>query len=148
MYKKCSSIELKGAGGDARSFNIAAGGPCVSSDACHIAKISLWESELQSLEKKIFCDKRDCGQTTTILLAKCVPEVGIFKKKISCRNRSLASSLNLPGQHNIPLLPATPGSIGHTILNRSRRRRCLATILASRSSRETRRGQRERSQCH
>jgi predicted ArsR family transcriptional regulator len=30
---------------------------------------SLWESELQSLEKKIACDKRDSGQNTTILLA-------------------------------------------------------------------------------
>jgi len=42
---------------------------------------SLWESELQSLEKKIVCDKRDFEQTTTLLLAQCVPEVGMFKEK-------------------------------------------------------------------
>src|ERR1035441_3536761 len=102
---------------------------------------SLWESELQSLEKKTLCDKRAFRETTTVLLARCVPEVGMFKKKISCRNRSLASSLNLPGQRNIPFLRAAPRSIDRTTLNRFRRRRCPATSLASQSSRETRRGQ-------
>jgi hypothetical protein len=94
MYKKCSTIELQGAGGDARNLNIAAEGPCASSAACHIAKKHLWESELQPLEKKILCDKRDCGETTTVLLAPCVPEVGMFKEKISCQSRCLASALN------------------------------------------------------
>ena len=46
---------------------------------------TLWETDLQSLEKKIVCDKRDFGETTTVLLAPCVPEVGIFMRKISCR---------------------------------------------------------------
>jgi hypothetical protein len=54
----------------------------------------LWETALQPLEKKIACDKRICGVHTTFPLAKCVPEVGIVKEKISCQSRSLASSLN------------------------------------------------------
>jgi hypothetical protein len=91
----------------------------------------LWESDLQSLEKKIVCDKRDFGETTTLLLATCVPEVGMFKKKISCQNLFLASALNLPGQHNILRHCATPRSIDHTTLNRPRRRRCPATTSAS-----------------
>jgi hypothetical protein len=91
----------------------------------------LWESNLQSLEKKIVCDKRDFGETTTVLLAPCVPEVGMFKKKISCQNLFLASSLNLPGLRNIPHLCATSRSIDHTTLNRLRRRRYPATTSAS-----------------
>jgi len=91
----------------------------------------LWESDLQSLEKKIVCDKRDFGETTTVLLAPCVPEVGMFKKKISCQNLFLASAFNSPGPRYIPRLCTTRRSTGRTTPNRLRRRRCPATTSAS-----------------
>jgi hypothetical protein len=53
---------------------------CIKRCVPHREK-KLWESELQSLEKKILCDKRDCGETITALLAPSVPEVGIAKPK-------------------------------------------------------------------
>jgi hypothetical protein len=41
----------------------------------------------QSAEKKTACDKRDSWENNTVLLALAVPEVGMFMRKISCRNR-------------------------------------------------------------
>ena len=92
MYKKHSSIELSCGGGEARNFNIAAGGPCASSAACHIAKIFCGNPTLQSLVKKFACDKPDCGVTTTFPLAAHEPVAGIFNEKISHRSRCLESS--------------------------------------------------------
>jgi hypothetical protein len=40
----------------------------------------------QSAEKKTACDKRDSWENNTVLLALAVPEVGMFMRKISCRN--------------------------------------------------------------
>jgi hypothetical protein len=48
----------------------------------------MWESRRQSAEKKTSCDKRPSWETTPLLLALAVPEVGIFTKKISCRNQT------------------------------------------------------------
>ena len=91
MYKKRLAIQLREAGGVARNFNIAAGGPSASTAVCHIAKISCGNLALQPLEKKIAWDKRYRSEVPATLITFRVPEVGKFKE-ISCGQSAIQFS--------------------------------------------------------
>jgi hypothetical protein len=151
MYKKRLAIQLREAGGVARNFNIAAGGPSASTASCHIAKISCGNLASQPLEKKIAWGKRYRSELTVALIAFRVPEVGIFKE-ISCgqpaiRFSSPISTAN-PAWLSFLLRCTVPCNMRHTTLSRPRRRMCPERSAATQQSPEKRREQTKRSRCH
>src|ERR1039458_5145940 len=81
MYKKRSTIELKGAGGDARNFNIAAGGPCVSSDACHIAKNLCGNPNCNRLKRKSFVTSASTGKPPPASWHSVYQKLGCSRRK-------------------------------------------------------------------
>src|ERR1035441_3536763 len=81
MYKKCSSIELKGVGGDARDFNIAAEGPCASSAACHIAKNLCGNPNCNRLKRKPFVTSALSGKPPPFSWRGAYQKLGCSRRK-------------------------------------------------------------------
>jgi hypothetical protein len=81
MYNNRSSIKLYWWGREARNFNIAHEPRSQHTLSAKNCEKVLWETGLQSAEKKTACDKLDSRQTPTLLLARSYQKLGSSRKK-------------------------------------------------------------------
>src|ERR1700690_1421495 len=88
MYKKRSTIEVQGAGGVARDFNIAAGGPCGSSNACHIAKKFCGNPTCNLLKRKSFVTSATSEKPPPFSWRIAYQKLGCSRRKYHARTYS------------------------------------------------------------
>jgi hypothetical protein len=78
-------------------FQYSAREAAAAQNCTKLCEIILWETDAQSAEKKPACDNHDFRETNPVLLALFIPEVGMFKRKISCRIHAAPASRALLG---------------------------------------------------
>jgi hypothetical protein len=147
-------------------FQYSARKAAAAQNCTKLCEIILWETDAQSAEKKPACDNHDFRETNPVLLALFIPEVEMFKRKISCRihaapaNRALSAIRyairGLPIASLFPERPLRRGANHRNMRNRidarcrrsSRPERCCLTRPASPRSQRIHPGRRARWQCH